>query len=62
MLGKHDKQYTKAEWEIIDVMREESSEKNVLFGIWREPKYTVHKRLKQKFAYCCLSGLISVGL
>nr|DAX04061.1 MAG TPA: hypothetical protein [Bacteriophage sp.] len=33
-----------------------------MFGIWREPKYTVHKRLKQKFAYCCLSGLISVGL
>ena len=27
MLGKHDKQYTKKEWEIIDVMCEESSEK-----------------------------------
>ena len=27
MLGSHDEQYTKAEWEIIDVMCEESSEK-----------------------------------
>ena len=31
MLGKHDKQYSKAEWEIIDVMSEASSEKRIVW-------------------------------
>ena len=45
MLGSHDGQYTKAEWEIIDVMCEESSKKTYCSVYGDEPKYQCCRQL-----------------